>query len=89
MVMVQVLMTPGCAGCPQAKRIVSEVVHEFDGAEWEEVDISDDPSQGTQYGIMSVPAIVVDGELFATGVPDRDELHQRVEQLAEPRGSSS
>lgn len=80
MTLVQVLMTPSCAGCPQAERIVSEVVDEFDGADWEEIDISDDPSQGTQYGIMSVPAVVVDGELFATGVPDRDELRERVRQ---------
>lgn len=81
MALVEVLMTPGCAGCPQAKKVVDEVVAEFDGVDWEEVDISDDPSKGTQHGIMSVPAVVVDGELLGTGVPDDDELRERLQQV--------
>lgn len=80
MTLVEVLMTPGCAGCPQAEQIVEEVVAEFEGVDWEEVDISDDPERGTKHGIMSVPAVVVDGELLATGVPDRDELRSRLQQ---------
>ncbi len=82
MALIEVLMTPGCAGCPQAKEVVDEVATAFDGVDWEEVDISDDPSRGTELGIMSVPAVVVDGELFGTGVPDRDDLRERVEQVA-------
>lgn len=82
MTVVQVLMTPGCAGCPQAKKIVDEVVADLEGVDWEEVDISDDPSRGVELGIMSVPAVVVAGELFGTGVPNRDKLRERVREAA-------
>ena len=80
MALVEVLMTPGCAGCPQAEKIVSEVVDEFEGADWEEVDISDDPQKGVDHGVMSVPAVIVDGKLFGAGVPDRDDLRARVRE---------
>ena len=82
MARIEVLMTPGCAGCPQAKQVVDEVAGEFDDVDWEEVDITDDPSRGTEHGIRTVPAVVVDGELFGTGVPDRDALRERVAQVA-------
>lgn len=82
MARVQVLMTPGCAKCPETEEVVDEVVAEFDGVDWEEVDISEDPGRGTELGVLSVPAVVVDGEVFGTGVPDRDELRDRVQQVA-------
>lgn len=80
MALVELLMTPGCAGCPQAEKIVSEVVAEFDGARWEEIDITDEPEKATQHGLMSVPAVIVDGEPFGSGVPARDALRQRVRE---------
>lgn len=78
MALVELLMTPGCAGCPQAERIVAQVVGEFDAADWEELDITASPEKGIEHGVMSVPAVLVDGALLSTGIPDRDELRERI-----------
>jgi len=40
----------------------------------EEVDITVDSARAAQYGIMSVPAIAINGELKFMGVPKKEEL---------------
>ena len=78
---VQVLSTPGCAGCAQTKHLLAKVLAEFPGLDWEEVDLVEHPELAERYRIMSVPAVVIDGELAFTSVPKEDALRERIERL--------
>lgn len=82
---VQVLSTPGCAGCAKTKRLLAKVLAEFPGVDWEEVDLIDQPELAERYGIMSVPAVVLDGKLEFTGVPKEDTLREKIKSFAERR----
>ncbi|MCS7108231.1 MAG: thioredoxin family protein [Sulfolobales archaeon] len=80
---MEVIVTPTCPYCPYAafltnmfafeahksnnRNIVSDVVEAY-----ENPDIAD------KYGIMSVPAIVINGEVEFVGVPDETELLSRI-----------
>lgn len=83
MARVQVLSTPGCAGCAQAKRTVTDVLSELPGLDWEEIDLVEHPEVAERYGVMSVPAIAIDGELAFASVPRPDALRERVKQTLE------
>lgn len=85
MARVQLLSTPGCAGCAQAKRLITKVLEEFPGLDWEEVDLSERPELAGRYGIMSVPAVVVDGTLVFTSVPKEAALRDKIARLQEGR----
>lgn len=80
---VQVLSTPGCAGCARAKELVAEVLAALPGLDWQEIDLTEHPEVAARYGVMSVPAVVIDGRLEFTSVPKRDELRRRLIALVE------
>lgn len=83
MARVLVLSTPGCAGCARAKELVAEVLSAFPGLDWEEVDLTEQPEVAARYGVMSVPAVVIDGRLEFAKLPTGDELRRRLETLVE------
>lgn len=82
---VQVLSTPGCSGCARAKELVGDMVAEYPALDWGEIDLTEQPELAARYGIMSVPAIVIDGTLAFTTVPKPDELRTKLAAAATPR----
>jgi len=78
-VYVEEFMSPGCVGCPAVKQMLEELSQEFgDKLIVEEVDITVDTSRVAQYGIMSVPAVAVNGILKFIGVPGKEELKNAI-----------
>ena len=68
-------LSPGCVGCPAVKEMLKSLSEELTGKiTIEEVDITVDTTRAAQYGIMSVPAIAINGELKFMGVPKKEEL---------------
>jgi len=78
-VYIEEFMSPGCVGCPAVKEMLEELSVEFkDKLIVEEVDITVDTTRATQYGIMSVPALVINGILKFVDVPDKEELKKAI-----------
>jgi thioredoxin 1 len=78
-VYVEEFMSPGCVGCPAVKEMLKELSSEFgDKLTVEEVDITVDTTRATQYGIMSVPAIAINGILKFVDVPRKEELRKAI-----------
>lgn len=67
------VLGPGCANCVKLEKAVKEVVGELglDAAVTKVSEIKDIMS----YGVMSTPALVVDGQVRVSGrVPGKDEI---------------
>jgi len=78
-VYVEEFMSPGCAGCPAVKEMLKELSGEFgDKLTVEEVDITVDTARAAQYGVMSVPAIAINGILKFIDVPGKEELKKAI-----------
>jgi thioredoxin 1 len=78
-VYVEEFMSPGCVGCPAVKEMLKELSIEFEGKLIvEEVDITVDTARATQYGIMSVPAVAINGILKFMGVPSKEDLKKAI-----------
>ncbi len=72
---------PGCAKCKQAEKIVGEVVAELGPDAGVEVQKVTDYQAIAQAGVMSTPAIAVDGLVKVTGrVPKAHEVKQWIGQ---------
>jgi len=84
-VYVEEFMSPGCVGCPAVQEMLKEFSIEFKGKlTVEEVDITVDSVRAAQYGIMSVPAVAINGILKFVGVPRKEELKKAIlEELEE------
>ncbi len=80
-VYVEEFMSPGCVGCPQVKEMLKILSEELSGEiTVEEVDITIDTTRASQYGIMSVPALAINGELKFMGVPKKEELKKALQE---------
>lgn len=78
-VYVEEFMSPGCVGCPAVKEMLEELSGEFgDQLIVEEVDITVDTTRASQYGILSVPAVAVNGILKFMGIPRKEELKKAI-----------
>ena len=76
---IEMFTSPGCANCPAVKKMLNELSDELIGdITIEEVDITVDPTRAAQYGIMSVPAVAINGILKFVGVPSREDLKKAV-----------
>ena len=82
---VEEFMSPGCVGCPAVKELLEELSSEFgDKLTVEEVDITVDTTRAAQYGVMSVPAIAINGILKFIDVPKKEDLRKAIlEELEE------
>lgn len=76
MVKVEVFSSPGCGKCVQAKVLLMEVVEAMgsDKVTWREVNILEEMDYAVDLGIMSSPAIAIDGELVFTSLPSIKKL---------------
>lgn len=67
-------------GCPKCKKlaVITEKVAQSMGIEYEIVKVTD-ISEIVQYGVMMMPALVVDGDVKVAGrIPKPDELIEMI-----------
>lgn len=77
MTTVEVFTTESCTRCPEAIDRVEALADEL-GFEVEVVDAEADRGRALEYGVFSVPTVVIDGEELITGVPPVDRLRELV-----------
>ena len=84
MIKIQEVTTPGCSHCAEAKKILKEEIKPaFPDVEIEYIDMLTEQGQKMvqDYGIMSSPGIIVNGELFPAGGLDKDKLIEKIKSL--------
>jgi len=86
-VYVEDFMSPGCVGCPAVKEMLKNLSEELGGdITVEEIDIAVDTTRAAQYGVMSVPAIAINGELKFMGIPKKEELKKALQEELNKNG---
>lgn len=79
---VEVFSSPDCGKCRKAKELLRKQV-EIIGANqiaWREVNILDEMDYAVRIGVLSTPAIAIDGELVFTGLPSVKKLRRALER---------
>ena len=72
---VEMFHTPGCPACGAAhdelRTAAQEVVKNL---EWHEVNVVDNLDHAVELGVLTLPSIVIDGELVFTSMPTVGQL---------------
>jgi len=78
---VEVFSSPGCSKCGHAKEALHKLVDELGGdqIDWREVNILDELDYAVELGVLSTPAIAIDGELVFSGLPSVRKLRAALE----------
>ncbi|MFQ5761704.1 MAG: thioredoxin family protein [Candidatus Bathyarchaeia archaeon] len=83
MVEIEILTAPACADCEVAKKRVYKVAEyvreKIPDLTVKITDITEHPEAVVKYGILTTPAIAIDGVLQFTKVPKEEELLRKIE----------
>lgn len=78
---VEVFSSPGCGKCDHAKGVLRKIVEELGGGRiaWREVNVLAEMDYAVSLGVLSTPAIAVNGELVFTSLPSSKKLRAILE----------
>ena len=84
MIKIEVLTASlGCSKCERAMKIIKEVMDEYKGKiKVIKTDIIKNPEKLIKFGIMTTPAIIINGKLAFEGAPNKEELKKRIEEAS-------
>ena len=78
---VEVFSSPGCGKCGHAKDVLCKIAQEMGGGiAWREVNILEELDYAVRLGVMSTPAIAMNGKLVFTALPSAAKLRLALEQ---------
>lgn len=81
MLNIEVFSAPGCGKCGHAKEILRKIILQYkENLSWREVDIMQDMDYAVELGVLSTPAIAIDGELVFTSLPSKEKLLAEIER---------
>ena len=84
---VEIFYTPGCSECVAAHAKLRATAQDaVKDLEWLELNVLDDLDHAVELGVITLPSIVVDGELVFTSMPTVTQL---LEALIERSGASA
>ncbi len=73
---LQLLFTPGCVECLALQIRIRRIKPDYPELEVEEINLVAQPQLATQYGLRSVPGIVINGKLIARKHINEAELRR-------------
>lgn len=91
MIRVEIFSTPGCGRCAQAREPLKAVAESLEAVRWREVDVLAELDYAVDLGVLSPPAIAIDGVLVFPTLPSaerlRAELARRIDERASRRSA--
>jgi heavy metal translocating P-type ATPase len=79
---IEVFTAPGCSRCAQAQATLKALAEALgpDRVSWREVDILAETDRAVELGVVSTPAIAIDGELVFRSLPRAERLREALER---------
>lgn len=72
---VELLQTSGCKSCADARESLKSAAEQaVPGLAWRDVDVTKELDYAVELGVMSLPAVAVDGQLAFSSLPTPAQL---------------
>lgn len=84
MVKIEVISAPGCGKCASAQEELRAMAASVIGAEhllWREVNVLEELDYVVTLGVLTMPAIAVNGELWFSSLPTADQFRLALRDL--------
>ena len=80
---VELFFAAGCSKCAEARDALREAAKSSGRAEWKETDIAKNPNRAVDVGVVSTPAVAIDGKLIFSSMPTPSDLRKAIEASVE------
>ncbi len=80
-IQIEVFSSPGCSRCGQVFDLLQTITEELgaDRIQWRKVNVLDELDYAVKLGVLSMPAIAIDGKLVFKTHPTAPTLRQALE----------
>ena len=76
---IELLHSPGCARCLAGREALRGVAEQLvAGLEWREIDVLEAFDYAVELGVLSLPALAIDGQLVFARLPTPERLAQEL-----------
>jgi small redox-active disulfide protein 1 len=75
---IELFYNPMCPVCPLAKKMVKKVLKKYPEVEYVELNAFENQDRVIALGFEKVPAIVINGKLWHTGMPLKKQLIRKI-----------
>ncbi|AOY97631.1 MULTISPECIES: thioredoxin family protein [Cupriavidus] len=84
---VDIFFTPGCSQCERTHENLREIARAFGGQNvvWRDINLLDEVDYAVELGVLTPPAIAIDGELIFARLPSAAQLRQELERRLEQK----
>jgi thioredoxin 1 len=79
---VEFFFAAGCSKCVEAREALRKVAQATPRIDWREIDIAKNPHRAVEVGVISTPAVAIDGELLFKSMPTVAALRKAIEARA-------
>ncbi|EMJ4931712.1 thioredoxin family protein [Pseudomonas aeruginosa] len=86
---IELFFTPGCAKCAGATTALRAAAETVSGVEWREVNVLDDLDRAVDLGVLTLPALAIDGRLAFTTLPTAEQLVAELRRRDGRRGDGA
>lgn len=82
---VEIFSIPACTKCTQAREYLHQLLDEYGTSVLQvtELNVLEHLDYAVQIGVLTTPAIVIDGHLYFTGLPSVKKLRSTLNKLLE------
>jgi small redox-active disulfide protein 1 len=75
---IELFYNPTCPVCPLAKKMVKKVLKKYPEVEYVELNAFENQDRVIALGFQKVPAIVINGRLWHSGMPNKKALIREI-----------
>ncbi|MCY1302751.1 redox-active disulfide protein 1 [compost metagenome] len=77
---IELFYAPGCERCAPVMNELQAVAAVVDGVEWCEINVLDSLERAVEVGVLTLPALAIDGVLVFAALPTPAQLRQALLQ---------
>jgi thioredoxin 1 len=77
-VSVELFFAAGCSKCAEVRDALRTAAESAGRVEWKEIDIAKNPDRAVDAGVVSTPAVAIDGKLRFASLPSAAELQHAI-----------
>jgi protein-disulfide isomerase len=77
-VSVEFFFAGGCSNCVKAREALRETAQSTAEVEWTEIDIAKNPGRAVDLGVLTTPAVAINGKLQFKSVPTAADLQHAI-----------
>lgn len=79
---IELFHVPGCERCASVTPALRATAAAVGGVEWCEINVLDSLDRAVELGVLTLPALAIDGVLVFAALPTPAQLHQALRQRA-------